>query len=103
MIFFLLAQVCCVRSAGYSAYYQVLHMPMCHMQQQQLTQLKLGWQDMFFWHDAFHRAFWHGEFWGWWFFFFHQDLLVLHVIKYCAVNMTDVQRKKKYSLALHSK
>lgn len=37
------------------------------------------------------------------FFFFHQDLLVLHVIKYCAVNMTDVQRKKKYSLALHSK
>lgn len=35
--------------------------------------------------------------------FFRRDLLVLHVIKYCAVNMTDVQRKKKYSLALHSK
>ena len=26
--------------------------------------------------------------------FFHQDLLVLHVIKYYAVDMTDIRRKK---------
>lgn len=86
---------------GHSAYYQVLHMPMCHMQQQQLTQLKLGWQDVFFWRAAFHRSFWHGKFWGC---FFHQDLLVLHVIKYYAVNMTCSKEKKIHlGTPLHKK
>lgn len=30
---------------------------MDYMQQQPLTQMKLGWQDVFFWHAAFHKVF----------------------------------------------
>lgn len=38
---------------------------------------------------TFDRSFWHGTVWGCG--FFHQDLLVLQVIKYYAVTTTDTQ------------
>lgn len=95
--FFLFAQVCCVRLAGSQCL--LAGITYAHGLQAAAAAYpdEIRVAGCVFLACCFSQSFWHGEFWDC---FFHQDLLVLHVIKYYAVNMTDVQRKK--NTAWHS-
>lgn len=84
IFFFLLVQICSVRSAGSQCLLlsdMYAHAP--HAAEAYTVEMR--GEDALYWHDTFHGSFWHGKIWT----CFGEDLFVLHVIKYYAVNISQ--------------